>query len=362
MKYIDEMTQREREDAYAAGKEVDRNPISLSMDETFTNYFGITLTDYYFNTDKLVEVEERLIEEFNIDNTGVHIGLRGIGEALGTKLEYPPDKISYIVDPVLKDYSMLDHMEVCDMHKDGTMPQVLEAAKILMDKYGKERYISVGISGPLSTAVSIRGTENILKDTVKNRENLHRLLDFSCDCIVECAKTLWNEAGVTVGFCEPIGAADLLSLKQCEEFLVPYMYNVNERIKNIVGSTPGFHMCGHSRDRWEVLKATGIGSFSVDNCESLTEAKKVMGDTLPIAGNIPPVGTLYAGTPEEIEKEVIRCLKEGSDSPAGYTICGGCQAPIGTPVENVHAYLRAARKYGRGAQRGHLCQGLRDVM
>lgn len=360
MKYIDDMTEKEREDAYAAGEEIDRNIINLSMDETITNYYGITLTEYYFNADKMVEIEEHLIEDFGIDNTGVHIGLRGIGEALGSKLNYPPDCISYIVEPVLKDYHMLDNMEICDMHKDGTLPQVLEAAKRLVEKYGEERYISVGISAPLSAAVSIRGTDRLLRDTVRCPEDLHRLLRFSSDCIVECARVLYKEAGATVSFCEPIGAANLFSLKQCKEFLAPYLADVNMRIKEITGSAPGFHMCGKTRDRWEVLKATGIGSFSVDNCESLLEAKEVMGDTLLISGNVPPVDVLYLGTPDIVEREVVRCLKEGSDNPGGYILCGGCQMPMGTPIENIHAYVQAGRKYGRGAKKGELCRGLAD--
>lgn len=362
MKIKDEMTQRERADAYAAGKEVDRIPVGLSMNETIPNSYGISMTEYYFSAEKQVEVEENLIREFNNDNIGLGIGLRCIGEALGTKLEYPPDKVAFVKEPVLKDYRMLDSMDICNVHKDGTLPAILEGSKILNERYGKERYISIGISSPLSTAVSIRGTENLLRDTVKNPEQLHKLLRFSCDCIVECARVFYEEAACEVGLCEPIGSANLMSLKQCKEFLVPYLEYVCKRIKEITGSAPSFHMCGKTRDRWEALKATGIGSFSVDNCESLVEAKAVMGKALPISGNIPPVEALLLGEPDMIEAEVIRCLKEGSDSPAGYTLYGGCQMPIGTPMENIHAYFDAARKYGRRAQKGKLCAGLAGIL
>ena len=32
--------------------------------------------------------------------------------------------------------------------------------------------------------------------------------------------------------------------------------------------------------------------------------------------------------------------------------------PLGTPRENLEAYIYAARRYGRGAQKGKLCRGL----
>ena len=51
-------------------------------------------------------------------------------------------------------------------------------------------------------------------------------------------------------------------------------------------------------------------------------------------------------------------IEKASDSPCGFQLNTGCQVAIGTPRENIDAYIYAARQYGRGAQKGHLCQGL----
>lgn len=42
----------------------------------------------------------------------------------------------------------------------------------------------------------------------------------------------------------------------------------------------------------------------------------------------------------------------------GYSLALGCQMPSSTPMENIQAYIYAARRYGRGARKGQLCRGL----
>lgn len=64
------------------------------------------------------------------------------------------------------------------------------------------------------------------------------------------------------------------------------------------------------------------------------------------------------GTIDDVIDSVKECLIKGSDSPKGYMLYSGCQVPLGTPRENILAFIYAARKYGRGAQIGKLCQGL----
>ena len=106
-----EMTPKERKIAYARGEEVDRIPTSLSAGETAPPLYGISIRDYYFSADAMVEVESRLAEDFQADNMGMGLGLRTLVEALGTKLEYPEHSVSYIEKPALETFDDLDHME-----------------------------------------------------------------------------------------------------------------------------------------------------------------------------------------------------------------------------------------------------------
>ena len=75
-----EMTPLERAKAYAAGEEVDRIPTTLSEGETIPPLYGYKMHDYYFSADVMVDVESRMIEDFDSDNAGMGLGLRTMVE------------------------------------------------------------------------------------------------------------------------------------------------------------------------------------------------------------------------------------------------------------------------------------------
>ena len=92
--------------------------------------------------------------------------------------------------------------------------------------------------------------------------------------------------------------------------------------------------------------------------EDLAELKAAVGDKMKISGNVPPTTVLRNGTIDDVIESVKQCLIKGSDSPCGYSLAAGCDVPVGTPRENLEAYIYAARRYGRGAQKGKPCRGL----
>ena len=201
-----EMTPKERKIAYARGEEVDRIPTSLSAGETAPPLYGIPIRDYYFSADAMVEVESRLAEDFQADNMGMGLGLRTLVEALGTKLEYPEHSVSYIEKPALETFDDLDHMELINVEKDGRFPIIIEAFERLQEKYGKERGIGSGLAGPFTTAASLIGTETFLKGTVKHKEQAHKLLQYSTDCVVKCCEDLHRKLGIGFTLSEPMGS------------------------------------------------------------------------------------------------------------------------------------------------------------
>jgi uroporphyrinogen-III decarboxylase len=64
---------------------------------------------------------------------------------------------------------------------------------------------------------------------------------------------------------------------------------------------------------------------------------------LPLCGNLDPIKVLWQGTPETIAAEVERIMgicKEGG----GYVFNTGEMVPRATPVENMDAFMTAAKK------------------
>ncbi|MBA4698341.1 MAG: uroporphyrinogen decarboxylase family protein [Ruminococcus sp.] len=354
------MTPKERVIAYAKGEEVDRIPTSLSAGETVGPLYGINICDYYFSADLMVEVEARLAEDFQADNMGIGLGLRTLVEALGTKLVYPKKNVSYIVEPALRSLDEVEHLGFINIQKDGRFPVIIEAFERLLERFGEERILGSGLAGPLTTAASLIGTENFLKATVKNREGIHRLLQYSTDCIVRCCKEMNRKLGIKFMLSEPIASKNLLSKKQFNEFFLPYLTQAVKQMNEFQTST-SIHICGHTKDRWKEVADAGVSGFWVDNCESLQELKKSFGERVSISGNLTPVEVLKDGTQEEIEANVKKCIWEAGDNPKGYTLCPGCTTPVGTSAENMTAFMNAAAIYGKDARKGCMPKGMRNV-
>lgn len=353
-----EMTPRERVTAYARGEEVDRIPTSLSANETAPPMYGYKISDYYFSSDIMVDVESRLAEDFGADNMGIGLGLRTVVEALGTELAYPDRSVSYIVRPRLDSFDQVSELEMLDIGRDGRLPVIVEAFERLMDRYGDVRVFGSGLAGPFTTAASLIGTENFLIGTARNKEGVHRLLQYCTDCIVSLCRDLHDRLGIGFMLSEPMGSKDLISLRQFREFFIPYISQAVQRMNGFQGNT-SIHICGHTRDRWQDVVDTGVSGFWVDNCENLGELKRLYGDRVGVTGNIPPVDVLKNGSFEEIEDSVRSCILQAADSPMGFRLSPGCTTPVGTSAENMICFMNAASVFGRGARRGQLPEGLK---
>lgn len=351
-----ELTPRERLSAYARGEEVDRIPVKFSMGETAAPMYGIKISDYYFSADLIVEVESRVAQDFGADNMGVPIGLRTLPEALGSKLKYPDYNLSYIDQPVLKELSEAERLRFIDIEKDGRFPLIIEAFERLIEKYSQNRVLGCGLAGPITTAAGLYGTEKLLRATIKEKDLLHKLLRFCNDCIVDLCGKLNKKLGIKFMIADPIASKNILSKKQFTEFFDPYLKDIVNRLNAFQGST-SLHICGDTEDRWEEIVGSGISGFWLDNCMNMKRFKEAFGEKAAIMGNAAPVSVLKDGTPEEIREEVKRCILEAADNPKGFTLCPGCTTPVGTPRENVIAFMNAAAVYGRGAKKGCMPKG-----
>nr|WP_307998557.1 uroporphyrinogen decarboxylase family protein [uncultured Merdimonas sp.] len=355
----EEMTPEERARDYAAGKEVDHIPYSLlGVGPALAVIFGYTTKEMDENLEITKEIIRRQEKDFGLRGLNVGLGLRALGAALGSELTVPEIGTDYVKKYVLTDYETLEQLEAQNPRKNPMFLNMIETMHQLKEAF-PDMPVSTGVTGPISTAAAIRPLDRILRDTVKDPERLMRLLDLSVEFSLEWVRMFCEEFGkVPAGFSDPVTCMNILSKKQFDTFSKPYIERLVRGLTEITGYSPSAHICGKTRSIWEDLKTIGISSFSIDNCEDLEEAKQVVGDTMQICGNVPPVEVMREGTVDDVIEACKECIRKGADSPNGYQLDTGCQVPIGTPRENLDAFIYAARKYGKGARKGRLPEGI----
>ena len=343
--FKEEMTPKERMEAYFKGEEVDRLPCNLMFEETAAVYAGISTKEYYFDADKMLEAEKFIVRELGAESAGINVTLRGMGEALGSKMGYNDIGASFLIDPILKDYKILENMDIVNPYKQGRLPIILRALGKIKKELGKEINIGSGVSGPMSAAFAIRGVDNLMKDMIKDKENLHKLLAFMTECNLSFVRAVYSEHGLVCGIGDPLASGNLISSKQFEEFVEPYLRKTIDGIYNITGKKPSLHICGKTKNIWTRLRNLNISTFSVDNCEDIGELKKAIGDKVCILGNIDPVSIIRSGNIDDVDKAVKLCIEKAADSPKGYIVGSGCDIPSHAPIENIKAVTEAVKKY-----------------
>jgi len=342
----EEMTPKERMDAFSRGLEIDRLICIPDMGATMAPFIGITTKDYYHSSRLMADLEIALFKKLRHDSVGISTSLRGVAEAMGAKVCYPDYAISYLLEPAIKSIDEIESLKIANPLKDGKLPILLEALKLTKDELINDVDVSASMSGPFSVAASVVGTENLLKWMIKYPKKVHTLMEIVSESnnryIEEVAKL-----GISISFADPVSSTSLISPKQFREFSLPALQKNINKIKEKTGSSPGIHICGKSRDIWEDVVNTGISNFSIDNIEDIEEAKNVMGNKVVITGNVPPVDVMYAGTKEDIFKSVKQCIRKGYNSEKGYILSTGCQIPMHTPIENIEAFMDAGKLYGK---------------
>lgn len=343
----DQMTPNERLGAFMTGKPMDRilaMPVACSM-----SGLALGMTHKEKRKSALNEARAQIAcyERFGNDLMVVEYGLHGVGAALGSQMSDPEDSVPAIMSYILDD---LDNINQLDMSKlelknDKAFQLHLEAAQIIIDEIGHEVPTGVLITGPFTAAASIYKTENLLRATRKNPEKLHELIKFC----TEGLKMIYREfikKGCLILLCDPIASGTILHQKQYLEFVLPYTIDLMKDIHD-AGGMVCYHICGDTTSIVGDMVKSGCDMMSIDNRVDLEYTKQMVGDKVPILGNVDPVEVLILGTTDDVDQAVKTCLKKAYDSPCGYILASGCDLSGSVPLENIDQFMESARKYGK---------------
>lgn len=343
----DQMTPNERLGAFLTGKPMDRLlaiPVTCSMSGLAS---GMTHKKKRSSGINEAQAQIDCYKRFGNDLLITEYGLHGVGVALGSVLTDPEDSVPAIIEYALEDLKDVGKLDVgkLKLENDKKFQTHIEATEILVEKMGHEVPTGVLISGPFTAAASIYKTENLLRATRKEKEDLHKLIHF-CN---ESLKQIYREfikRGAMILMCDPIASGTILHKKQYREFVLPYTIDIVKDIHD-AGGMVCYHICGDTTSIVNDMVESGCDMLSIDNRVDLNHAKNEVSDKLPILGNVDPVEVMYLGTPEDVDQSVKECLQKGYDCENGYILATGCDLAGDVPLENIDQFMKAARKYGK---------------
>lgn len=343
----DQMTSNERMDAFYNGREYDRCPVMLFVVSNAGKYAGLTHREKRSCAKNQAAAQLAAYERMRHDGLVIEYGLNGIGTACGSETDDPEDACPSVVKWAINSVDEVDKLDLSciEMRNDSWLRLNYDAASICVEKVGKEVGVFSTIPGPLTAAASLMPVDRLLRDMRKKPEKAHQLLRFC----TEAAKSVIREitrSGCGPFLSDPIASETLISASTYREFVYPYSKELMDYVKSL-GMGMGYHICGKAINILDDMVNTGCGTLSFDVQVDVEDAKRLVGDRVPILGNIDVVQTLLMGTVDDVRQEVKNQLLKGYDSPKGFIVSVSCDMPVKTPLENIDTIIETVREVGQ---------------
>jgi len=339
------MNSYERIMAVLNGQKPDRIPVFPLVREWCVRQAGFKAYEAILDASKYAYSQYLCVKEFGYDMVRDLGGIHCESEAMGSKLKFPEDAFPSVVDFAIQDYKKdLPKLKIPDPNKDGRMPVVLEGIHRLKEKCKGEVPVLGYLQAPFRHASMLRGPEKILTDIYKTPNYVKDLLELCVYTQITWGKALIQAGADVLFISDPMSSSDMISSKIWMTFAQPYTTKVVSEIKKL-GVKMIMHICGDTTDRLEGMVATEVDCLSLDSKVNMSEARNVLGDNICLMGNLDPTSILVFGTPEDVEKESNHLMTSGPGKKGNYILSSGCTVPINAPPENIHAMIKAAKKF-----------------
>ena len=321
--------------------ELDRVPAYIFSGACNAQLIGSSIRDFLQDPKIFAKAQVAAYERYKPDIMLMMWDLNLDLEAFGNELRYPDDSMTVVTKEVLNDKGKLNTLQVPDPKKDGRLPAYLEAC-IETKKHVTDSPVSGIIAGPWTIAVGLRGAMNILRDSTKDPEFIHEVMEITSQATIKFTEAL-SEIGVGVGYSEAPASCDLISPKMYRELVFPYHKKIVDHFKEQKVGV-GLHVCGNANPILEDIVNTGVSNISVDSGTDLANAAEAARGKAVLIGNV-PTDMFLAENKADMKKSVEECLAKASND-SGYILAPGCEVPTIAPPEKIDWFMQLAEEVG----------------
>ena len=266
----------------------------------------------------LSQAQERYQGDFLIVFSDVAVE----AEAMGCRLEFPSDAPPHVVESADP-----DKIRRTDPHCDGRLPMMIEAANILVERFGRQVPVFASMKDSFSVTLAC-GVENFFSLLVTDHQKAHGVIEIAHENQQRYLEAL-VKTGAHIIIGAPLASGGLLGSKHFQEFAL-------NSLQDLVGQAHeanrlvGIHSCGDANPILEDLAGISADFLSLESF-NLTHWKTLASKaTIPALMGYFPTGLLLTGTPEEIRWEARTELEDAaglSAYPGNRLRCPSARSP-----------------------------------
>lgn len=347
------MTPLQRFEAAANLETPDYVPASL-FGGIFEVHFvpGMTVPDYGMSGENMAKAHIAFYEECGGDTIYCLSDMGIIVQGWGVKMKMPdqPTNIHMALGEFpVKEPEDWEKLEVLDPRKDGRMHLYLDACRIVTDKYGDKVAVGVSLPSPMTTTTHVASMEDTLVHMMTEPEALKKGLKTIEQTVADFINACIDSGAYYTGYLTTRASKEITTEDQYREFGAPsdeFVYKKTPdavHFPHICGVEPMFDLISEWVKTYKNVK--GVSWWDRGATPNLKEAKAAWGDHLCLMAGCDHTNTLL-DTPAAIEAEVKDACETAMEG-SGLILAPGCEVPPQTPWDNMKAFFKAARKYGK---------------
>ncbi len=334
------MTSRERVLGHLAGQRVDRLPLMPITMMFACRQIGRLYRDYCTDYRVLVEGQIRTAEKFGFDYVNTMSDPAREAADCGATVQYFDHQPVALVEDqaLLADKTKLAHLHMPDPLGGGRMHNGIKALDLFKERVGRDLIIEGWVEGPIAEGADLRGINTLMIDFFDDPGFVRDLFEFVVAMELRFAAEQVKAGADIIGIGD--AAASLVSRQVYEEFVWPYEKRLVEGIQKM-GAKARLHICGDTRRLVAPMGQLGCEIVDLDFLVPLADARGKMGPDQILLGNLNPVAAIRNSEPEAVRAAIADCHRQAGPR---YVVGAGCEIPVETPDDNLHALCRYAHE------------------
>ncbi|PKN68103.1 MAG: methyltransferase [Deltaproteobacteria bacterium HGW-Deltaproteobacteria-15] len=301
---------------------------------------GIRFAEVHSSAQYLAHSAITSAEIFGFDAMIIPYDLCTVPESLGRGVSLYVDSDEILYPTVPEKWNRIEDVRIPeDFLNHGRMPIVDEAFRILKSESEKKQFAIGGhVLGPLTMAGQVFELDLLLKGLKKDKERFAAFLTRMTDLVIKVARH-YQELGVDYMNIREMGSGtDIISPKMWKSLVQPNLIRVFDSLE----SPAVLHICGSTDLIVEMMNECGADAISVDHKNTVSETRRKLGNNVLLFGDFDPFATLVKMDVKEVAPVIRKCIDDGVDA-----VWPGCDIWPDVKRENVEAYVKAVRDYGK---------------
>jgi len=258
-------------------------------------------------------------------------------ECFGAKINFSENEVPTVVGRLINDEDEAAALEVpkVGIARSGMYIDAIKKARELIT----DRPVIAGMIGPFSLAARLFDVSEIMIECYEDPDTVHTVVKKATEFLVEYAKA-YKEAGADgIMMAEPVSG--MLSLALEYEFSAPYVKKIVDVVQD-EGFIVIYHNCGDNVGMMtESILSTGAAAYHFGNSVDMKEILEKMPNNTVTMGNVDPVGVLWMGDTDTVEKKTKEIIEKCAEYP-NFVLSSGCDMPPNTPWENIEKFFEIA--------------------